>query len=148
MSVLKKLKEQGVEKFKGGAADIQDLSGPNKPVGANEKEQHHGLSEEDVEEHGPGPSVTTSLGGTHAGGMKKAGPNINKAGAGLQQRAGAQRSGNQSRSPQVYAEEATKKVLKKLKEKKGEQPLGKTATGQPGDTIETQPTKPELVGYH
>jgi hypothetical protein len=146
MSVLKKLKEQGVEKFKGGSADIQDMSGPNKPVGASEKEQHHGLSEEDIEEGMP--STTTGLGGTHAGGMKKAGPNINKAGAGLQQRAGAQRSGNQSRSPEVYAEEATKKVLKKLKEKKGEQPLGKTATGQPGDTIETQPTKPELVGYH
>ena len=145
MTVLKKLKEQGVEKFKGGSADLQDLSGPNKPVGANEKEQHHGLSEEEIEE---ARSTTTGLGGTHAGGMKKTGPNINKAGAGLQQRAGAQRSGNQRRNPAMYAEEATKKVLKKLKEKKGEQPLGKTATGQPGDTIETQPTKPELVGYH
>lgn len=28
-------------KFKGGGADIQDLSGPNKPVNASEKEQHH-----------------------------------------------------------------------------------------------------------
>jgi len=145
MTVLKKLKEQGVEKFKGGGADVQDLSGPNKRVGSSEKEQHHGLSEEEIEE---ARSTTTGLGGTHAGGVKKSSPNINKAGAGLQQRAGAQRSGNQSRSPEVYAEEATKKVLKKLKEKKGEQPLGKTATGQPGDTIETQPTKPELVGYH
>ena len=146
MSVLKKLKEQGVEKFKGGSADLQDMSGPNKPVGANEKEQHHGLSEEDIEESMP--STTTGLGGTHAGGMRKTSPNINKAGAGLQQRAGAQRSGNQRRDPAMYAEEATKKVLKKLKEKKGEQPLGKTSTGQPGDTIDTQPTKPELVGYH
>jgi hypothetical protein len=146
MTVLKKLKEQGgVEKFKGGAADIQDLSGPNKVVGSKPREQHHGLSEEDIEE---ARSTTTGLGGTHAGGIKKSGPNINKAGAGLQQRAGAQRGGNQRRSPAMYAEEATKKVLKKLKEKKGEQPLGKTATGQAGDTITTEPNKPELVGYH
>ena len=146
MTVLKKLKEQGgVEKFKGGAADIQDLSGPNKVVGSKPREQHHGLSEEDIEE---ARSTTTGLGGTHAGGIKKSGPNINKAGAGLQQRAGAQRGGNQRRSPAMYAEEATKKVLKKLKEKKGEQPLGKTATGQAGETITTEPSKPELVGYH
>jgi hypothetical protein len=146
MSVLKKLKEQGgIEKFKGGAADIQDLSGPNKVVGTKPREQHHGLSEEEIEE---AQSTTTGLGGTHAGSMKKTGPNINKGGAGLRQRAGAERSGNQRRNPAMYAEEATKKVLKKLKEKKGEQPLGKTSTGQPGDTIDTQPTKPELVGYH
>jgi hypothetical protein len=145
MSVLKKLKEQPIEKFKGGAADIQDLSGPNKVVGSKPREQHHGLSEEEIEE---ARSTTTGLGGTHASGMKKTGPNINKAGAGLQQRAGAQRGGNQRRSPAMYAEEATKKVLKKLKEKKGEQPLGKTATGQAGDTITTEPSKPELVGYH
>ena len=145
MSMLKKLKEQGVEKFKGGSADLQDLSGPNKVVGSKPREQHHGLSEEEIEE---ARSTTTGLGGTHAGGIKKSGPNINKAGAGLQQRAGAERNGNQRRNPAMYAEEATKKVLKKLKEKKGEQPLGKTSTGQPGDTITTEPTKPELVGYH
>ena len=145
MSVLKNLKEQAIEKFKGGGADIQDLSGPNKVVGTKPREQHHGLSEEEIEE---AQSTTTGLGGTHAGGIKKSSPNINKAGAGLQQRSGAQRSGNQRRNPAVYAEEATKKVLKKLKEKKGEQSLGKTSTGQLGDTIDTQPTKPELVGYH
>jgi hypothetical protein len=145
MSVLKKLKEQPIEKFKGGAADIQDLAGPNKVVGSKPREQHHGLSEEEIEE---ARSTTTGLGGTHAGGMKKSAPNINKAGAGLKQRAGAERSGNQRRNPAMYAEEATKKVLKKLREKKGEQPLGKTATGQAGETITTEPTKPELVGYH
>ena len=144
----KGLREQAIEKFKGGAADIQDLSGPNKVVGSKPREQHHGISEEEIDEHGPMPSTTTGLGGTHASGMRKTSSNINKAGDGLQQRSGAQRSGNQRRDPAVYAEEATKKVLKKLKEKKGEQPLGKTSTGQPGDTIDTQPTKPELVGYH
>jgi hypothetical protein len=48
----------------------------------------------------------------------------------------------------MYAEEATKKVMKKLKEKTTELPAGRTATGQRGDTVEIQPAKPELTGYH
>jgi hypothetical protein len=62
--------------------------------------------------------------------------------------------GNQRRRPSSYsedfsyfAEEATKKVMKKLSEKKNsEKSLGKTATGQPGDTIDIEPDKTELTG--
>lgn len=37
------MKEQhgGMGKFKGGAADIQDLSGPNRPINKPAREQHH-----------------------------------------------------------------------------------------------------------
>lgn len=56
--------------------------------------------------------------------------------------------GNQKRSPATYAEEATKKVIKKLSEKDSERPLGRTATGQDGEMINTKPIKPELTGYH
>lgn len=94
------------------------------------------------------PTGPTAIGGTHAGRIKKTYPNINKAGEGLQQRSGSQKAGNQQRTPGMYTEEATKKVLKKVMEKKKEMSLGKTATGQPGETITTEPTKPELVGYH
>ena len=31
----------GMGKFKGGAVDVQDLSGPNRRVGTSSKEQHH-----------------------------------------------------------------------------------------------------------
>lgn len=31
----------GMDKYKGGAADLQDLSGPNRPIGISTKEQHH-----------------------------------------------------------------------------------------------------------
>jgi hypothetical protein len=139
MSILRKLKEQGVEKFKGGTADLQDLSGPNKPVGSSEREQHHGLTEDEIEE---GRSTTTSIGGTHR--PKTTFPNSNKAGGGLVQRSSAQRSGNQGRTVATYTEEATRIVKKKISEKKGEQPLGKTLTNQPGDSIDTSPEKPEL----
>lgn len=50
-----KLEEQTgaatIAKYKGGTADMQDLTGPNKPINRSEKEQHHKkLEEEDVEE--------------------------------------------------------------------------------------------------
>lgn len=41
---LRKMKMEqlgGMGKYKGGAADLQDLSGPNRPIGAPTKEQHH-----------------------------------------------------------------------------------------------------------
>jgi hypothetical protein len=41
---LRKMKMEqtgGMGKFKGGAVDLQDLSSPNRPVGASSKEQHH-----------------------------------------------------------------------------------------------------------
>lgn len=56
--------------------------------------------------------------------------------------------GNQKRSPSTYAEEATQIVKKKVMEKKKEAPLGSTSTGKKGESIDLQPVKPELTGYH
>lgn len=68
----------------------------------------------------------------------------------LTTRASAQRQGNQNKnryeSFDYFAEEATKKVMKKLAEKDSKKDLGKTATGKPGDIIDTEPTKSELTG--
>lgn len=54
-----KMKEQhgGMGKFKGGAADVQDLSGPNRPINKSAREQHH---EEKLEE-GLGPNRKRKL---------------------------------------------------------------------------------------
>lgn len=68
------------------------------------------------------------------------------AGKRLQRRASLQRSGNQRRSPAIY-EEMNKKVLKKVMEKKSEMALGKTATGKPGETIDTKPEQLPVSGY-
>jgi hypothetical protein len=138
MSILKKLKEQSIEKFKGGAADLQDLSGPNKVVETASREQHHGLTEDEIEE---ARSTTTAFGGTHNPRKTAAG---RLAGDGGRNRAGQEASGNQHRSVATYTEEATRIVKKKISEKKGEQPLGRTLTNQPGDSIDTSPEKPEL----
>lgn len=56
--------------------------------------------------------------------------------------------GNQKRSPATYAEEATQIVKKKVMEKKKEAPLGSTSTGKKGESIDLEPVKPELTGYH
>ena len=78
----------------------------------------------------------------------KAHPAFNSLGGdGLTNRAGKQKTGNQHRSPAIY-EEATKKALKKVMDKKDEVSRGKTDTGQKANAIDTEPTKPELVGYH
>lgn len=139
MSILRKLKEQSIEKFKGGAADLQDLSGPNKVVGTASREQHHGLSEDEIEE---ARSTTTAFGGTHN--PRKTSAASDLAGSGGRSRALRQGSGNQRRTVATYTEEATRIVKKKISEKKGEQPLGKTLTNQTSDTIDTSPEKPEL----
>jgi hypothetical protein len=44
-----------------------------------------------------------------------------------------------------FAEQATKKVMKKMNEKNSEKALGQTATGKPGEIIDTEPSKPDLV---
>jgi hypothetical protein len=71
-------------------------------------------------------------------------------GKGQMSRSSAQRQGNQNKNRyeefSYFAEQATKKVMKKLSEKNSEKALGKTATGKPGDIIDTEPEKPELTG--
>lgn len=48
----------GMGKYKGGAADVQDLSGPNRPINKSSKEQHH--ESVDIEE-GLGPNRKRAL---------------------------------------------------------------------------------------
>lgn len=67
------------------------------------------------------------------------------AGKRLQRRSSLQRSGNQRRQPGIY-EDVREKVMRKLSEKRSEKALGKTATGQPGETIDTEPMNQELTG--
>lgn len=71
-------------------------------------------------------------------------------GSRLRTRVAAQSRGNQRRnryeSFDYFAEEATKKVMKKLSEKDMKNVSGKTATGKQSDIIDTEPTKPELTG--
>ena len=57
-------------------------------------------------------------------------------------------SGNQKRTPGTYAEEATEIVKEKIKNKKGEIDRGQTATGQPTDKLDFEPSKPELTTNH
>lgn len=88
--------------------------------------------------------TATSFGGRHNPRQTLAKKGL--AGKGLRKRSSLQRAGNQRRSPGIY-EEATKKALKKVMEKKSEMALGKTATGKPGETIDTKPEQLPVSGY-
>lgn len=122
------------EKEKKPSIDIgghpHDPSGPNK-AHIEEDEQLDEIS-----------GTATSFGGRHNPRRSTA---KYLAGKRLQRRSSLQRSGNQKRSPGVY-EEVKEKFMKKLSEKKSEKVLGKTATGQQGETIDTEPTNQELTG--
>lgn len=61
--------------------------------------------------------------------------------------------GNQSRRPTTYnssrrLSEARERALKKVMEKKGDKPTGKTDTGQTPDSVDFQPQKQELTTHH
>ena len=61
--------------------------------------------------------------------------------------------GNQARRPSTYnasrkLAEAREKALKKVMEKKGEKPTGRTDTGQTPDSVNFQPEKNELTTNH
>jgi hypothetical protein len=122
------------EKEKKPTIDIgghpHDPSGPNK-AHIEEDEQLDEIS-----------GTATSFGGRHNPRRSTA---KYLAGRRLKTRASLQASGNQRRRPGVY-EEIKEKFMKKLSEKKSEKALGKTATGQPGETIDTEPTNQELTG--
>lgn len=153
MTILRNLKEQvSPEKFRKQEKLKIDIGGePHDPTSPNKSH----IEEEQLDEvpvnvpigHNRRKSKRTSFAYTSLGGQDQ------------KARASAQRQGNQKMSNRyeeidykgkcsMYAEEATKKVMKKLKEKKGEQPAGRTATGQPGDFVDTAPDKAELTGYH
>lgn len=63
-------------------------------------------------------------------------------------RASGHRQGNQKGAGRYTMEEATRKVIKKMNEKKSEVPLGSTSTKKRGETIDVEPNQPELTGYH
>ena len=122
------------EKEKKPSIDIgghaHDPSGPNKA---------HIEEDEQLDEI---TGTATSFGGRHNPRRSTA---KYLAGKRLQKRASLQRSGNQRRQPGIY-EEIKEKFMKKLSEKKSEKALGKTATGQQGETIDTEPNNQELTG--
>jgi len=112
-----KMKEQigGMGKFKGGAADVQDLSGPNKPVGKSSKEQHHKSMEEEL---GLQPKERPSLGPNRSRSL-----NIYKRTLGkLEKR---RWGGNQSQRGRYTVE--------------GEVDLGSTETSKKSETVDIKP---------
>lgn len=108
-----KMSEQmpgGSPKFKGGAGDVQDFSGPNRVINRASKEQHH---------------IKEVIGPTHAASLQKRTGVINKTPAGRAKFQG----GNQDRTPRSYTSEEKKELE-----------LGKTDTGQAGETVTSNPT--------
>jgi hypothetical protein len=101
----------GSPKFKGGAGDVQDYSGPNRVINKASKEQHH---------------IAEIIGATYAGSLQKRTGVINKTPAGRAKFQG----GNQDRSPLSYTSEENKKEVE----------LGTTDTGQAGETVTSNPT--------
>jgi hypothetical protein len=154
MTILRQLKEQTVtpEKLRKQERLKIDIGGePHDPTSPNKSH----IEEEQLDE----VPVSVPIGHNRRRAKKTSFAYTSLGGKDQKSRASAQRQGNQKMANRyeevdnkskcsMYAEEATKKVMKKLKEKKGEQPAGKTSTGQPGDIVDTAPTKPELTGYH
>jgi hypothetical protein len=117
-----------------------DIAGTHDPSSPN---KGHLEEEDEVNE--------TSIGENRRGKKKTSFPSTSLGGSGLSGRSHAERQGNQKGANRYeefsfYAEEATKKVIKKISEKNNEKALGKTATGQQGDSIDIEPTKPDLTG--
>lgn len=140
---IRKMFEQKSAKFTGGGADIQDLSGPNKPVGQSEKEQHHGVAEENIQEIS---GTATGFGGRHN--PKRSQAKSTLGGNKMKTRASLQRSGNQKaagRYEEYNLSESRKAVFEKVKEKKMKG--SRTDTGSPADPIDTEPSKPSMTGY-
>ena len=138
---IRKMFEQKSAKFTGGGADIQDLSGPNKPVGKSEKEQHHGVAEENIQEIS---GTATGFGGRHN--PKRSQAKSTLGGNKMKTRASLQRSGNQKaagRYEEYTISEARKAAFKKVEKMKG----SRTDTGSPADPIDTEPSKPSMTGY-
>jgi hypothetical protein len=93
---LRKMKMEqtgGMGKFKGGAVDVQDLSGPNRKVGTSSKEQHH---------------VTETIGATHSAGLKKRTLVFSK------KPSNRNLGGNQMRRPETYHTESEQEIGKTM----------------------------------
>lgn len=66
-------------------------------------------------------------------------------GTDLKRRVGAQKSGNQMRTPNIY-EAMIEKVKEKMKDEKKNP--GKTDTGKIAEPVDTEPKQKMLTGYH
>lgn len=136
-SVLSEQRYDPIKQWEKEKKPSIDIGGhPHDPSGTNKA---HIEEDEQLDEIS---GTATSFGGRHNPRRSTA---KYLAGKRLQRRSSLQRSGNQKRSPGVY-EEVKEKFMKKLSEKKSEKGLGKTATGQQGETIDTEPTNQELTG--
>ena len=130
---VKKIKEQ-----KGAGVD---------PLAINIGSEKHEPTSPNQSHVKEGREVSGQLGGF--GGHHRPRKSLERNSLGnVKERSAAQRSGNQRRSPSTYAEEATEIVKEKIKNKKGEIDRGQTATGQPTDKLDFEPSKPELTTNH
>ena len=133
VETIRAILEQKSAPFTGGGADVQDLSGPNKPPGRSEKEQHHGIVDEDVEEieeiHNPKKAPIIGHGGL--------------GGKNLQQRASSQKYGNQKRTRGTYSE-ARQIAMEKVKNKK----TGQTDTKQQPESVDVNPEMKPMNGNY
>lgn len=127
---IRKMLEQKSAKFNPVAADYQDSSGPNKPVGKSEKEQHHGVDEEILQELGPNRRRKRNRFKTTLGTLEK-----------------RNWGGNQSTKGRYSEEhtlsEARKAAFAKVNSKK----KGRTDTGKPADIVDTEPKLNRMTGY-
>ena len=131
---VQKLKEQGTSK-----EYVKQLK--NLPAIGGEK---HDPTSPNKSHIGEGREVSGQQGGGGARHSPRKRSNQTSLGNLKQRRT----SGNQTRTPATYAEEATEIVKDKIKNKKGEITRGQTATGQPTDKLDFTPTKVELTTNH
>jgi len=137
-------REQKSEKFTGGvAADLQDYSGPNKPVGRSEKEQHHGIVDEENLEERIGSQFGTRRNRKRHTFKTTLGKLENR-----------NWGGNQSMKNRYeefsFMKEAREKAFEKVKTKKDQNSEvngKKTLTGEIPNEIDTEPKKPSMTGY-
>lgn len=64
-------------------------------------------------------------------------------GTDLKRRIGAQKSGNQMRTPNIYED-----IVKTTKEKLEKKNPGKTDTGKSAEKIDTEPKNQQMTGYN
>jgi hypothetical protein len=142
--IRKMYREQKSEKFTGGvAADLQDYSGPNKPVGRSEKEQHHGIVDEENLEERIGSQFGTRRNRKRHTFKTTLGKLENR-----------NWGGNQSMKNRYeefsFMKEAREKAFEKVKTKKDQNSEvngKKTLTGEIPNEIDTEPKKPSMTGY-
>lgn len=141
---MKKIKNEqvgGMGKFKGGASDLSDPAGPNRPVGKSTKEIHH----KNVQQEAISTSTNSRLGPNRS--RRK---NTFKGSLDVGSRNwGGHQSQRKRYKTSMMKEEIIDKVIKKInsikKEEKTEKPLGKTDTNSSSETITIEPAQKEVL---